>query len=108
MIAKTHRIKREKIPYILKKGESYKTKLFIVRKMNNEEDFCRFSVIISRKISNKAVTRNKIKRRIYEAVRLKLKKFTPSKGSDIVLIPKKAILDADYSAIAEDINNIIK
>ena len=47
----------------------------------NERSY-RVAVVVSRKVSKSAVVRNRIRRRVYEAVRLAADKITP--GSDLV------------------------
>lgn len=106
MIAAKFRIPRADISYILKKGEQFISKLFIVKYTENKEDFSRYRVIVSRKIYPKAVKRNHLRRQIYEAIRLNQGK-EEGKKKDLVLIPKKNILKADYKSIEEDIKKII-
>ena len=106
MIAKKHRINREFIPYILRKGKSLKSKLFIIRYCQNKEEFSRFRTIVSTKIDKKAVERNKLRRQIYEAIRIISKEIQPNPPLDIVFIPKKSIKKAKYSKIEEDLKLI--
>jgi ribonuclease P protein component len=108
MIAKKHRIEREKIAYILKKGKSYKSSLFIVRYKKNNRGIHRFAVIISKKISAKAVIRNRFKRQIYEAIRNKLKTTEIKENLDIIIIPKKTTKEYDYQEIEKDIESILQ
>ncbi len=106
MIAKKYRVPKELIPRILKNGDSFKSQFFIVRKEENEVNYDRFRVIISRKVESKAVRRNKLRRQVYEAIRLKLK--DTSQGTDFILIPKSHITKKSYTEIEEDIaKNII-
>lgn len=108
MIAKKYRIEREKISYILKKGKSYKSSLFIVRFKKNNKENPRFAVIISKKISAKAVIRNKLKRQIYEAIRNKLKTTEIKENLDIILIPKKTTKNYEYQEIEKDMESILQ
>ena len=70
MISKKIKLKGEEIKYILEKGLEATSKLFIARYNKNNRNSGGFCVIISRKISNKAVDRNKARRKIFEAIRL--------------------------------------
>lgn len=106
MIAAKFRIPRANISYILKKGDQFISKLFIVKYIENKEDFSRYRVIVSRKIYPKAVKRNYLRRQIYEAIRLN-QGFQGKKNKDLVLIPKKSIQKASYAKIAEDIKETI-
>lgn len=102
MIAKELRLKRNAINYLLKKGSSATSNLFILKYGENNEDFSRFCVIISKKLAVKAVLRNRVRRQIYEAIRT-CETLNQFGNYDIILIPKKKILDKDFSEIKEDI-----
>jgi len=106
MIAKKHRIDAKSIPYILKNGYLFISKLFIVKYKKNDKKINRFTTIISKKISNKANIRNKLKRQIHETIRKNIKE-SKNKQIDIILIPKKNILRKTFKKIEEDIKNLI-
>ena len=101
-------MERNAINYILKKGESSVSKLFILRYSKNDQAFNRYCVIISRKVDTKAVTRNKLRRQIYEAIRLTAQNLKPSESNlDIILIPKKSVKEKTFEAIQTDLREII-
>lgn len=104
MISKKYRVPSALIPYILEKGNLYTSKLFIIRYRKNDKQFARYRVIISKKLHPKAVTRNHLRRQIYESIRLHQKNVAENR--DIILIPKKRILKTKYSEIEADIINI--
>lgn len=107
MLATKYRVPRQYIDYILKKGDSYTSKLFIVRYKPNRESFCRYRIIISKKVDPKAVKRNHLRRQSYEAIRISMPK-EPISGLDVILIAKKNALKASYQDIEDDLkNNII-
>lgn len=110
MISQKYRLTRNQIQYILKKGESSISKLFIIRYIRNQEDHNRYCVITSKKIYAKAVERNHLRRQIYEAIRLVEKECETLKEThtDIALIPKKKITNEFYKEIEEDLRAIIK
>ena len=101
MIVKKYRLEGNQIEYILKKGESTRSKLFIIRYTENDQGHNRYCIIISRKISAKAVIRNKLKRRIYEAIQAN--EQTNKSNLDIILIPKKESKNAKFEDIDKDI-----
>jgi ribonuclease P protein component len=112
MIAKKYRIERTLIDYILKKGESLTSRLFIVRYKKNDKSFNRYRTVISKKIENKATKRNLIRRRIYEAITVteaakNIKKIENTENKDIILIPKKQIVNTEYREIEKDIREFI-
>lgn len=66
----------------------------------------RFGILVSNKVSKKAVERNKIKRQIREIIRLQLNKL--KSGYDCVIITLPPILDRKYQEIEKSINNHFK
>ncbi len=121
MLEKKYRIERNKVQYILKKGEDSISKLFIIRYIGNNENHNRYCIVVSKKIDPKAVGRNKLRRQVYEAIRgcegsqsqlpgtrrVGTAEQSISSHLDIVLIPKKSILKAKFEDIASDIKDII-
>jgi len=104
MLAKKFKIGRKEIPYILEKGSTENSKYFILKKTPAENDHLQFTCIVSKKIHKKANKRNRIKRRIFEAIRLILKeKPVFISASKTILIPKKSILDCRFSEIKGDL-----
>lgn len=104
MISKTFRLARNDIEWVLKKGSSLTTDLFIVRFLPElKAGNSRFAVIVSTKFAAKAVDRNRVKRRVYEAIRLNIK---PDIKYKLALIPKKRILKSTYQEIEKDIKKL--
>ena len=60
----------------------------------NSLDLNRFGFVVSGKVSNKAVARNKIKRRLREIVKKEINSM-PS-GYDIVIVAKKTAVGLDF------------
>lgn len=101
MIAKKFKIPKKHIPLILKKGESFDSKLYVVRFWENKVGFPRFRIIVSTKFAKKAVDRNKTRRQIYEILRLTIKENLKVRPLDMILIPKKQILSKEYKEISQ-------
>ena len=108
MISKKFKVSREKIKYLLEKGAEMRSGLFIVRYEKNNEQFPGFCVIISRKMDKSAVKRNRLKRQIFEGIRLILAESENRGAIDLVLIPKKIILGKDFEEITNDLKHIFK
>lgn len=110
MLATKYRVPRQYIDYILKKGDLYTSKLFIIRFKKNAQHFCRYRAIISRKVDLKAVKRNHLRRQVYEAIRKNLpQKKTEQNHLDLILIVKKNAMKASFEALETDIKqNIIE
>lgn len=105
MISRKFRLKKTDIEWVLKKGNQITVDLFIA-KFLPAPAAPNFAVIVSAKISGKAVERNRLKRKIYEAIRQSALKIE-SLPFKIVLIPKKRALKSDYDEILKGIEIII-
>jgi len=63
--------------YVFKNGETVRLRVLTVRfATNKHRKESRFSVSISKKVLKSAVKRNRVRRRIYEVVRLSLSELT--------------------------------
>lgn len=71
----------------------------------DETEKIKFGFVISKKISKRAVDRNKIKRRMCEVLIKKLDNFRP--GIKMVFLAKKSLLGANIKEIEEELNNLI-
>jgi ribonuclease P protein component len=72
-------------------SQSIANSQFILKNANNKLDVNRFGIVVSKKIDNRAVGRNKIKRLLRNALVNINKKM--STGHDILLIIRKGFLD---------------
>jgi ribonuclease P protein component len=61
----------------------------------------RFRVIVSKKLEKQAVKRNRIRRQLYEALRLLISEIKQDIPRDIVIIPKKTILNKSFDDIKD-------
>jgi ribonuclease P protein component len=109
MIAKKFRLRRWRAQMILKKGNSKHIGKFIVKYLPNNKPFHRWALVVSRKFSKLATERNRKRRQIYESIRLnrKNKKSEAENYYDVVLIPKKNVINSGYENIYENISDII-
>jgi len=105
MVPKKNRLqKKTEIVRVFKKGKGFKEDFLILKLVKNNLEKSRFSFIISKKVSKKATTRNKIKRRLSEIVRLKLKKI--KKGIDVILIACPGLEEKDFWEIEESLDKL--
>jgi len=105
MLAKQNRLVKEKdFEKVFKQGRAFYTKLLGVKISAAQSELNRFGVVISTKISKKATERNKLKRRIRQAVR-ELDKELKS-GFDLVIMALPALLGQDYKAIKDELEKI--
>ena len=85
--------KNQHFQEIRRNGQSHSNKLLVLCVLPNNLTHNRFGFSVSRRIGN-AVTRNKVKRRLREIMRLRLESIKP--GYDIVLIARQSIRNATY------------
>lgn len=86
-------------------GKTYASPLLVLAFLRNELNHNRFGFVVSKQLG-KAVDRNKIKRRLREAVRLRLASIQP--GADIVFVARKRARQAPYAALAESAERLLK
>ena len=107
MLPKWQRLKGKKtFSNIYKKGKVYSNELFVLyflRRNTSEED-AKAGFIVSKKISKKAVTRNKIKRRIREAYKLFCKDL---EDIDLIWFARKPIINAKLPDMKNAIINLL-
>ena len=86
-------------------GKFHASPLMVLAFLRNELDHSRFGFVVSKRIG-KAVQRNKIKRRMREATRLRLAKIKP--GFDLVFIARQPIAQASYADIEQTLELLLE
>ena len=105
MLAKQGRLVKQKdFEKVFKRGRSFYSKFMGVRVFANQLEFNRFGIVISSKISKKATLRNRLKRRLTEALREVDHKLKP--GLDVVLIALPGFLCQDYGEIGRELAKV--
>lgn len=98
MLDKSNRITKDKeFEAIFKGGKGAYSKILGIKTISNKLEDSRFGILVSTKVSKKAVIRNRIKRQIREIIRLKLEEIT--RGQDCVIITLPQIKEADLKQI---------
>jgi len=65
--------------YLYRHGQTARSKMMAVRFVPNaHRDLPRFAIVISKKVHKSAAKRNKIRRRIYEVIRLSIQPNSPT------------------------------
>lgn len=101
-LKKNLRLKKKKdIQAVKQKGEIYNTPLFSILYLKNQEKGPKFGFVVSKKIDKTAVSRNKIRRQLAEAVRSLL----PEIRDDIyvLFLVKTKIKKTNFNQIKENI-----
>ncbi len=107
MLPKINRLKKKEVEFIFKNGKTYKEGFFLFKIVKRKESSPpSFSVIVPKKVSKKVVERNKIKRRIREALRKEI--FHIQKGVSGIFIALPEIKNKDYWEIKKNVEKIIK
>jgi len=97
--------KKKEIDLVFKKGRSsYNKSLGVKCLINNNLTYNRFAVVVSNKVSKKAVIRNKIKRRIREIIKKELIKMVV--GRDLIIITLPVIAEKNFTEIQQELCGI--
>ena len=86
-----------------REGRSAANKLLVIRILANGTDGTRFGFIVSKRIGN-SVTRNKVKRRLREALR----QASVKPGWDVVFIARRGIETAKYQQLKNAAENLLR
>ncbi len=71
--------------YVYKNGQAIRSRLVTIKYTTNpHREYCRFAVVVSKKVHKSAVGRNRIRRRAYEIIRKELPHL--HNVSDVVLM----------------------
>lgn len=107
MRLKDHSIRKQtdfkKIAY---QGSYFTGKLLSLKKLGNNLSLSRWAIVVSAKVSKKATERNKLKRRLKEIMRLRLKELP--KGQDLLIITRPAAKGKSYKVLTQELNFLLK
>ncbi|GHU80470.1 hypothetical protein FACS1894191_5830 [Clostridia bacterium] len=108
MLSKKYRFhSRGGIKYTYQKGRQVRTPKISLIYAKNIKGKQRFAVIVSKKVLKSAVGRNKIRRRVYEAIREELSAIKPPIDC-LFTIYSKEIKDLDFKVLQETIQTLLK
>ena len=86
-------------------GQSYASPLMVLAFLQNELDYSRFGFVVSKRLG-KAVRRNKIKRQMREAARIRVPCI--KSGFDIVFIVRQPTHQATYQEIEQSMEFLLQ
>lgn len=108
MISKKYRFhSRGGVKYVYKHGKTIRKSYASLIFMPNSRGFTRISVVVSKKVAKSAVKRNRIRRRIYEALRLNFDAI-PQKTDYIFVIYSKDILTLPFPKLEQLLGSLVK
>lgn len=108
MLSKKYRFhSRGGVRYTYQNGKTIRGSKISLVFANNTRNRQRFAVVVSKKVLKSAVGRNRIRRRIYEAIRLEMPKI--EKPVDcIFIVYVKDILNIDFKEIRNTVRDLLK
>ena len=107
MLKRENRIRLKKeFTEVKNKGRILYSPLFGFLTCKENDDQKKFGFIVSKKISKRAVDRNKIRRILSEVVRENLERF--ENGIRIIFLTKKEILGKKYDEVEKEVEKFIK
>lgn len=102
MLPETNRLKKKKdFERVFKEGRGARGKFMHMKVVSNNFGISRFGIVVSKKISKRAVIRNKIKRRVRAVIRKNIDKI---KNVDCIILFSS--LPPDFPSIKKDIEDI--
>jgi ribonuclease P protein component len=90
-----------------REGKTWRHPLLVVSILPNQLEYSRFGFAVGRRIG-KAVERNRVKRRMRESVRIRMKKGEIAAGWDVVFIARRPIQRASFHQVDEAIGLMLR
>lgn len=107
MLAKKYRFhSRGGVRFTYQKGKTIRTPKMSLVHNENSRGHQRFAVVISKKVIKSAVGRNRVRRRVYEAIRMNLPYFKDAKDC-IFVIYSREIHDMDFDQLIKLIRDLL-
>ena len=97
--------KTKEFDYIIKKGQCKKNNEYVIYYIDNDKEYNRFGISVSKKIGN-AVTRNYYKRVIRNIC--DKSKNLYSKRKDYIIIMRKGLTILNFSDAYQSMNDLLK
>lgn len=94
------------VRYTYQKGKTIRTPKMSLVYNDNSRGHQRFAVVISKKVIKSAVGRNRVRRRVYEAIRMSLPYFKDTKDC-IFVVYSKEIKEMDFEALIKIVRDLL-
>lgn len=109
MISRIHRFHGHgSLTYLYKKGIVVRTDFLSMKYVKSRSNDYRLAVVVSKKVSKKAVVRNRIRRRIYEIIRNIRKTSGSSWPYDIAItVFDESLATQPQEKLADSIKNLL-
>lgn len=105
MYSKNYRLKKKyQFAYCYRAGKSAAGKFMVVYAASSKNKFVKLGISVSKKVGG-AVVRNRIKRKIAEALRLQIDNLSPN--YNIVVVARGAASEASYQQLSEELIKLL-
>lgn len=108
MLSKKYRFhSRGGVKYTYRTGKTLRRPGLSLVFVDNKKGFTRFAVVISKKVIKSAVGRNRVRRRLYEAIRLDLDKFKKPRDY-IFVVYDKDVATKPFSELQKSVRSLME
>ena len=94
------------VRYVYQHGKTVRRAQMSLISVENTRGFTRVAVVVSKKIAKSAVVRNKIRRRIYEALRVNFD-VLPKKKDYIFVVYTDKVLDLSFNELERILGELV-
>lgn len=108
MLNKKYRFhSRGGVRYVYRNGKTVRTPKMSLIFADNKKGFTRIAVVVSKKVEKSAVGRNRMRRRIYEALRLNME-YIPKERDYIFVVFSKEVLKMPFKDLESLLGKLIE
>ena len=94
------------VRYVYQKGKTVRTPKMSLVFAENSRGFTRVAVVISKKVIKSAVGRNRVRRRVYEALRVNFE-YLPPKTDYVFVIFSKDVATMPFSDLEKALGDLV-
>lgn len=107
MLSKKYRFhSRGGVKYVYRKGKTIRKSKMSLVFCDNTRGFTRVAVVVSKKVCKTAVSRNRIRRRVYEAIRQNFE-YVPKERDYIFVVYSADILRMPYNELIKLLGELV-
>ena len=108
MLNKKYRFhSRGGVRYVYRNGKTVRTPKMSLIFADNKKGFTRIAVVVSKKVEKSAVGRNRMRRRIYEVLRLNME-YIPKERDYIFVVFSKEVLKMPFKDLESLLGKLIE